>query len=227
MQRSAKLSKPARARSTRAARNQATRRLDLYVPYLVWVPVVAAAELFVSFREPLGAARVIGMLVTGYLVWGLFEYVVHRFVLHAREDGSSSLPGNRTHIQHHRQPNAEARLTVQLSESVPTAAVMFALFLLASGDLRMAVHLHAGFMAGYLFYEYLDFQAHHGLARGAAIRWFRRYHLVHHYADDQAHYGVTMPLFDLLFGSFRAHRKRSRVTQTISSPTDSGEHSCA
>jgi dihydroceramide fatty acyl 2-hydroxylase len=218
-------SKPERGKSTRAARNQATRRLDLYLPYLVWVPTVAAAELLVSSRAPLGAARVLALLVAGYLVWGLFEYVVHRFLLHAREDGSSRLPGNRTHIRHHWRPEAEERLTVQLSESVPTATLMFAIFLLASGDLQMAVHLHAGFMAGYLFYEYLDFQAHHGLARGALIRWFRRYHLEHHYADFEAHYGVTSPLFDLLFGTFRVHRKRA--PQPISSPSDSGGHSCA
>lgn len=206
---SAKFSKPGAKESTRSARNHAVRRLDLYLPYLVWVPVVAAEEVFVSMRAPLGAARVVGLLIAGYLVWGLFEYVVHRFVLHAREDGSSWLPGNRTHHDHHQQPNADARLTVQLSESIPTAAVMFAIFLLASWDLRAAVHLHAGFMAGYLFYEYLDFQAHHGLARGALIRYFRRYHLEHHYADFEAHYGVTSPLFDLLFGTFRVHRKRS------------------
>lgn len=225
---SAKFSKPERAKSTRNARNQATRRLDLYLPYLVWVPVVAAAELLVSIRAPLGAAKVVALLVAGYLVWGLFEYVVHRFVLHAREDGGSRLPGNQTHILHHRQPNAEQRLTVQLSESVPTASVMFAIFLLASGDLRIAVHLHAGFMAGYLFYEYLDFQAHHGLARGALIRFFRRYHLEHHYANFEAHYGVTSPLFDLLFGTFRLHRKRSRASRPVlSSPSDSGTESCA
>jgi dihydroceramide fatty acyl 2-hydroxylase len=228
MQTSAKSSKPIRAKSTRSARNRAIRRLDLYLPYLVWVPVVAAVEVFVSSRAPLGAAKVVGLLVTGYLVWGLFEYVVHRFVLHAREDGSSRLPGNRTHIRHHRQPDADERLTVQLSESVPTATAMLAIFLLASGDLRMAIHLHAGFMAGYLFYEYLDFQAHHGLARGALIRFFRRYHLEHHYADFAAHYGVTSPLFDLLFGTFRVHRKRSGAPElAVSSPSDSGEHSCA
>jgi dihydroceramide fatty acyl 2-hydroxylase len=215
--------------ATRAARNQAlVQRLDLYLPYIVWVPVLGAAEMFVATRTPLGATKLFGLLVIGYLAWGLYEYVVHRFVLHAREDGNSGLPGNRIHIEHHRQPDAHERLNIQLSESVPAALLIFAGFLLATWDLRMAVHLEAGFMAGYLFYEYLDFQAHHGLARNVVVRFFRRYHLEHHHADAKAHYGVTSPLFDLLFGTFRVRRERARPSRmSLKSLSSTGELPCA
>jgi sterol desaturase/sphingolipid hydroxylase (fatty acid hydroxylase superfamily) len=215
--------------ATRAARNRAlVQRLDLYLPYIVWVPVLGMAEMFIAIRTPLGATMLFGLWVIGYLAWGLFEYVVHRFILHAREDGNSGLPGNRIHMDHHGQPDAHGRLNVQLSESVPTALAVFTVFLLVTWDLSLAVHLQVGFMSGYLFYEYLDFQAHHGLARGVVVRFFRRYHLEHHHADAKAHYGVTSPIFDLLFGTFRVHRERSRPSRTpLDSLPSTGEFPCA
>ena len=67
-------------------------------------------------------------------------------------------------------------------------------------------------MLGYFFYEYLDYQAHHGAARNALVRYYRRYHLLHHHCDAEARFGVTSPLFDLLFGTYRVERKRIVVS---------------
>ena len=62
-------------------------------------------------------------------------------------------------------------------------------------------------MAGYFFYEYLDFQAHHGTSRGRLTRYFRKYHLQHHNYDATVRYGVTSPLFDYLFGTFHIEKR--------------------
>jgi sterol desaturase/sphingolipid hydroxylase (fatty acid hydroxylase superfamily) len=70
-------------------------------------------------------------------------------------------------------------------------------------------YLYTGLMAGYFFYEYLDFQAHHGMARGRVIRYYRKYHLLHHHYDAQVRYGVTSPLFDYIFGTYRVEKRTS------------------
>ena len=65
----------------------------------------------------------------------------------------------------------------------------------------------AGLIAGYFFYEYLDFQAHHGTSRGRLTRYFRKYHLQHHHYDATVRFGVTSPLFDYLFGTFHIEKR--------------------
>ena len=50
--------------------------------------------------------------------------------------------------------------------------------------------MFTGLIAGYFFYEYLDFQAHHGTSRGRLTRYFRKYHLQHHHYDATVRFGV-------------------------------------
>jgi dihydroceramide fatty acyl 2-hydroxylase len=119
------------------------------------------------------------------------------------------LPGNRVHLAHHENPDALDRLNVQLSESLPVCAAYCLLAWAATGSWRSMTFLYDGLMLGYFFYEYLDYQAHHGAARGPLIRYFRRYHLLHHHCDAEARFGVTTPLFDLVFGTYRVARKTS------------------
>jgi sterol desaturase/sphingolipid hydroxylase (fatty acid hydroxylase superfamily) len=127
-----------------------------------------------------------------------------------REDGFN-LPGNVTHLRHHADPNALDRLNVQLSESVPVCVVYLLIAWAATGSWQSAVYLFTGLIAGYFFYEYLDYQAHHGSARGRVVRYFRRYHLMHHHYDATVRYGVTSPLFDYIFGTYHVEKKRARV----------------
>lgn len=147
----------------------------------------------------------------GLLSWGLFEYAVHRFVLHRDlAAGPFALPGNATHLAHHADPEALERLYVPLREGVPIAAAYYALAWAAAGSWQAAAFPFAGLMAGYLFYEWLDYEAHHGASRTRLMRYYRNYHLQHHYLADDARYGVTSPLFDLLFGTYHVARGLGR-----------------
>jgi len=149
-----------------------------------------------------------GLFVLGLLSWGLVEYAIHRWVLHRepKEEGFN-LPGNLTHLRHHADPNSLQRLNVQLGESVPVCVVYTLVAWVLTGSWQAATHLFTGLIAGYFFYEYLDFQAHHGTSRGRLTRYFRKYHLQHHHYDATVRFGVTSPLFDFLFGTFHIERK--------------------
>jgi hypothetical protein len=160
---------------------------------------------------PLSSAHVIALFAAGLLSWGLLEYVIHRFVLHRDpEAGPLALPGNVTHLAHHADPEALERLYVPLREGVPVAAAYFAAAWAATGSWRAAACMFAGLIAGYLFYEWLDYVAHHGRSRLRLLRYYRKYHLQHHYLADDARYGVTSPLFDILFGTHHIVRGLGR-----------------
>jgi dihydroceramide fatty acyl 2-hydroxylase len=196
-------------RTTRQERRAHINKFELYKPFAFYAVVLAAlnAAAFTS-RAEFSAAASLASLAAGLLSWGLFEYSIHRWVLHRvppRE--GAGLPGNRTHLAHHADPNALDRLNVQLSESLPVCAVYFAAAWALTGDLRSAAFAYDGLMLGYFFYEYLDYQAHHGAARGAVVRYFRRYHLLHHHYDARVRFGVTSPLFDYLFGTYNVERR--------------------
>ena len=199
-----------KVKTTRQERRLQINKFELYKPFTFYAVALAAlnaAALADGAPSPLSAAA---LLCGGLLSWGLFEYSVHRWVLHREARmNDAQLPGNRTHLAHHASPHALDRLNVQLSESLPVCAAYCLLAWAATGSLRSTTLLYDGLMLGYFFYEYLDYQAHHGAARGRFIRYFRRYHLLHHHCDAEARFGVTSPLFDLLFGTYRFERKTS------------------
>jgi sterol desaturase/sphingolipid hydroxylase (fatty acid hydroxylase superfamily) len=198
-------------RTTREERRARINRLELYKPFVFYAFVLAALNAAaLAYGGELSIVTSLASLAAGLLSWGLFEYSIHRWVLHRvppRE--GAGLPGNRTHLAHHADPNALDRLNVQLSESLPVCAVYFLLAWAVTSDWRAAAFAYDGLMLGYFFYEYLDYQAHHGAARGRVVRYFRRYHLLHHHYDARVRFGVTSPLFDYLFGTFHVERRPS------------------
>ncbi|HKG12432.1 MAG TPA: sterol desaturase family protein [Pyrinomonadaceae bacterium] len=203
-------------RTTRQERRDRIDKVALYKPFTFYAVVLAAlnAAAFASGVESFAAPA--ASLVAGLLSWGLFEYSIHRWVLHREPPREGAgLPGNRTHLAHHADPNALDRLNVQLSESLPVCVVYFLLAWALTGDLRAAVSAYDGLMLGYFFYEFLDYQAHHGAARGRVVRYYRRYHLMHHHYDARVRFGVTSPLFDHLFGTFHVERRPAPAARLL------------
>ncbi|MET0647922.1 MAG: sterol desaturase family protein [Pyrinomonadaceae bacterium] len=202
------------ARQTRRERNEQVDRFQLYKPYIFYIIVLFIMQSAVVRSGESSPAAAAGLFVGGLLTWGLYEYATHRWVLH-REPKSEgfNLPGNLTHLRHHADPNSLQRLNVQLSESVPVCVVYVLVAWALTGSWQAATHLFTGLIAGYFFYEYLDFQAHHGTSRGRLTRYFRKYHLQHHHYDATVRFGVTSPLFDYLFGTFHIE-KRTDASRT-------------
>jgi dihydroceramide fatty acyl 2-hydroxylase len=197
------------SRTTREERRAHIDRVELYKPFAFYAVVLAAlnAAAIASGGE-LSMTTPFASLAAGLLSWGLVEYSIHRWVLHREppKDGAGA-PGNRTHLAHHADPNALDRLNVQLGESLPVCVVYFLAAWALTFDFTAAVFAYDGLMLGYFFYEFLDYQAHHGAARGRVVRYYRRYHLTHHHYDARVRFGVTSPLFDYLFGTFNVERR--------------------
>jgi sterol desaturase/sphingolipid hydroxylase (fatty acid hydroxylase superfamily) len=195
-------------KQTRRERNQQVDRFQLYKPYIFYTVVLSLMQYGVVTSGASSLASAVALFGAGLLTWGLYEYATHRWVLHREPKAEGfNLPGNVTHLRHHADPNSLQRLNVQLSESIPVCVVYYLLAWALTGSWQAATHLFTGLMAGYFFYEYLDFQAHHGTSRGRLTRYFRKYHLQHHHYDATVRFGVTSPLFDYIFGTFHIEKR--------------------
>ena len=196
-------------RKTKRERNQEIDKFELYRPFVFYIVILTIMNVAAVNSGDVSFLQATGYTSIGLLIWGLYEYAVHRWVLHrVPSENGLDLPGNRTHLKHHADPLSLERLNVQLSESIPVCVVYCLIAWAATGSWQSMTYLYTGLMAGYFFYEYLDYQAHHGMARSRFVRYFRKYHLMHHHYDAKVRYGVTSPLFDYIFGTYHVEKKK-------------------
>lgn len=184
--------------------------LRQFTPFIFYSAVMIALGVSSLASAPPTAPVISALIFFGLLGWGLNEYLVHRFVLHHDpHKGSFAMPGNQTHLRHHANPDDLERLHVTLSEGAPVSAAYALLMWLLLGSWQAMAFAYIGFHLGYFFYEWLDYQAHHGTPNSRLIRYLKKYHLQHHSVDEKRRYGVTSPLFDWLLGTFQLERERA------------------
>ena len=147
----------------------------------------------------------IPLLVVGLFSWSVFEYIMHRFIFHYE---ARSRLGRKflyhAHVSHHEDPLAQSGLSSSLIMGLPIGAAYWLLVWSATGSKVAGLWAFIGLAAGFFGYKWVHFQCHHRRSRLRLLRYLRHYHLLHHYKTPERRYGVTSPLFDLVFGTFRA-----------------------
>jgi sterol desaturase/sphingolipid hydroxylase (fatty acid hydroxylase superfamily) len=175
----------------------------VYSPANYWVAMfsdLAAALVLLplglrQFSGPVVVAS--GVAIVGFISWGLFEYVVHRWVLH----GPPSVL-RRGHAQHHAAPNA--LISTPLFAVMATALAIYALLglVLPAG---LAALLVFGLYGGYNYFALLHHWQHHrgtDLACVTYLRHLERLHHLHHHRQV-VNFGITTTIWDRLFGTFQ------------------------
>ena len=136
----------------------------------------------------------------GLLIWSITEYFFHRVIFH--HEVKSGL-GKRIHFLahgvHHAYPQDRTRLLLPPVLSLPAIFAFYLLFWLTLPSIAAA--LFAGFVLGYLAYDYTHYATHHLNLPGSIGRWLKQNHLRHHFAHEDKSYGVTSPLWDYVFGT--------------------------
>ena len=180
-------------------------RVHPSIPALVFVPVIAIGT-YLGVDGGYGALQVAGLLLSGLVIWTLTEYWLHRLVFHWEPDHPL---GSRIHFImhgiHHEHPNDRLRLVMPPAVSIPLAALFLGLFALVFG-LPAANPAFAGFIFGYLIYDYTHYHLHHRMPRTAVGRRLREQHMRHHFQDHRYGYGVSSPLWDAVFRTLPARR---------------------
>jgi len=151
------------------------------------------------------------LVLIGLCGWTLLEYVMHRFIFHY--DARSRLVRKflyHAHVAHHEDPLGGSGVSSSLIMGLPIGAACWFLAWAATGSWVAGFWVFIGLAAGFFGYKWVHFQCHHRRSRLRILRYLRHYHLLHHYKTPELRFGVTTPLFDLLFGTFRAPSDTSR-----------------
>lgn len=152
-------------------------------------------------------------VLLGAAAWTLLEYVLHRFVFHAR---SPRGPGAMEHRRHHAQVNYFAPAWQKALAALVTMAIMLPLLSLLCG-FKLGAAGTLGFIGMYLLYEILHRRVHTRAPRNRYGRWRRKNHFAHHFVNPRLAQGVTTPFWDWVFGT-RLSVERVRVPRRLAMP---------
>jgi sterol desaturase/sphingolipid hydroxylase (fatty acid hydroxylase superfamily) len=208
---STETSVPAPQRSTTPVRRPAKKRAFLNVHRLyggaMAKPIPATIAHFAGMAavvELVGARSsrpaMVPWLVTGFMGWTLFEYALHRWILHSKNPVLWKV----LHKEHHgmrvmEDPNH--RLLHPLM-AIPMMGGATLLLTRAGGPPLAGV----GFWVGYVAYELIHWVHHDARLTQAMSRvpYFRRrviFHHDHHFKRADTHFGFTVGLWDHVFGT--------------------------
>lgn len=176
-------------------------KVHFIVPLLVYIPLIFYLCRTAFSRFGLPTMSFLLLFLSGFFIWTLAEYLLHRFIFHYQP---SSGFGKRLHFifhgVHHDYPNDRMRLVMPLSASIPLAFLFFGFFQWIL-PLGMVYAFFPGFIFGYLLYDMTHYAIHHLNIRNEFLRKVKQHHLLHHYSDSSKGYGVSFSFWDKIFNS--------------------------
>lgn len=182
------------------------------VPALWAVPLVLY-QLYLSSDTNLGFTWISQWFSLGILIWTLSEYLLHRYVFHFH---ATSNAGKRFvflfHGIHHDDPNDPTRLVMPPIAAWVLAVMFYYGFKFIMGETN--VHpFFAGFITGYLAYDYIHFATHHFKMKSPIAQYLKRNHMRHHFAESEYKWGVSSPLWDFILGTYEAKPTQKSKSQ--------------
>jgi len=144
----------------------------------------------------------------GWVAWDLAEYVIHRWWFHWEGNG----PFTRKlydiiHGYHHMYPDDPLRLVMPLGASIPLALLIGGGLYLV-GAPAVTIPGFAGFVSGYLFYDFTHWSTHARTPRTAWGKAIRGHHMAHHFADPGRNFGISHRWIDAIVGTLRRRDQR-------------------
>ena len=140
-------------------------------------------------------------LLAGAFTWTFLEYVFHRWLGHDRRFRGN--PFGVEHVQHHIEGDYFAPGWKKLLAATVVGALL-ALATVALFGRAIGLAYVGGLLAFCAAYELLHRREHTHPGLNAYGRWARRHHFTHHFVDARCNHGVTSPLWDHVFGTYRA-----------------------
>jgi len=176
--------------------------LGYYADFFISLALIlglGATALYPSTLEQ--SALWAAFFLTGFFLWTLIEYFVHRVLYH-------NVPWFESmHDAHHDEPNsfigAPPIIGVVGILALFFLPFYFASYLLASG-------IASGVLAGYMAYMLIHHAAHFWNVKPSSPLYFlRRHHALHHHHHDLGNYGIVTSFWDHVFGTSLEGRRRS------------------
>lgn len=180
---------------------------------------LAAGAIGVSVALAEAAMAPLLSAVAVILLYPLVEYLLHRFVLHARFLYKSPLTAKlwkRIHFDHHQNPNDLSVLFGALHTTLPPIAIITLPLGWAIGGPAAAAAAFAAGLLVFAFYEFCHCVQHLPFKpRSAWLQRIKKSHLAHHFHNEQGNFGITSFVWDRAFGTYYAHAKQVQRSPTV------------
>ncbi|TAL43142.1 MAG: hypothetical protein EPN92_10575 [Chitinophagaceae bacterium] len=161
-----------------------------------YISMIIPLLIFIIISRPYSSSFFqAGLLFTGWFTWTFTEYMLHRFGHH--EQGREKLNASQQLHQYHHTHPTEIKITV----------VQRLLFIgISSGSLWLSFWLNNYFslISGFVCGITMFFLMHYILHQKWSVRIFprlHRYHIYHHCKYPNRCHGITVPWWDLIFGT--------------------------
>jgi len=144
--------------------------------------------------------RLVYLFPLGMLTFTFVEYMIHRYLFHfnAVSEKEKKIKYN-IHGVHHEFPKDKDRLAMPPMMSTSVAFVFFVFFYFTMGS---AVWLFfPGFTAGYSTYLIIHYAVHRYRPPNNFLKYLWKHHSLHHYKSDDYAFSVSLPIWDILFGT--------------------------
>src|SRR5690606_28154830 len=114
------------------------------------------------------------------------EYMLHRFVFHFPAKGPlMSRFVYVVHGLHHEDPQDPTRLVMPPLPAFIYSSILYLGFRALLGPMWVDAFF-AGFLVGYLAYDYIHYYVHHFHPKNPVGKFLKRYHMLHHYSDYES-----------------------------------------
>ena len=198
-----------------------------YPAIIAYLALAAAAAAGWAWR-PAPLAPTLAAAAAASLVYPLFWYLIHRYVLHSRWMFKVPLLARtwkRIHYDHHQDPNHLEVLFGALHTTLPTIAlgvfpVGYAIGLAWTGSAEAAFGAGLAALATGLVttcvYEFVHCIQHLAYKpKSKLVAEMKKRHMAHHFHDENGNYGITTFFWDKVFGTYYDRPERPAKSPTV------------
>ncbi len=175
-------------------------RTHFLFPVILYYVLSLTMILLAIFKVKQGVISLAAFFVSGMIAFTLVEYLIHRFLFHF----PATTPRQKQlqyliHGVHHEFPKDKDRLVMPPVLSILLAILFYSLFRLLFKDDVFA--FFSGFSAGYSTYLLIHYSVHRFRPPRNFLKILWKHHALHHYRQEEGNYSVSLPVWDVVFGS--------------------------
>ena len=182
------------------------------VPHVMWLLLFFAFIWYSIFRTEMTGFEILISTVSGFFVWTLIEYTMHRFLYHSETNSEGFLNFQMSmHGNHHLYPKDPDRLAMPPVPGLVLSSVFLGTFYLIMGTYAFA--FFPGFMLAYDAYITIHYYQHR--VKSPKYKPWKKlwqHHKAHHYSNPYSAFGVSTRFWDFVFGTMpKAANQRKKV----------------
>ncbi|XP_051238216.1 fatty acid 2-hydroxylase [Dicentrarchus labrax] len=198
---------------------EASTKTSWYWVPVVWLPIVfyfswhcytTLAEgttrivLTSDFSIPISKYIFPLLFLTGWFLWSLIEYCIHRFVFHMKPPAHNYYLITihfLLHGQHHKSPFDGSRLVFPPGLASLVVGSFYLILRHTMPDI-LGICVFVGGLCGYVVYDMIHYYLHYGSPkRGSYMYSLKAYHVKHHFEHQRAGFGITSTFWDHPFNT--------------------------